>query len=209
MQVPLPQQVLWQPMMASAEHYVTAAPPAPSVVLSQTLAHDGLVSVPFVLKNGWMVQGIPQTPHQAPTYLPQPLHYVAVQPRLVENGGIVEKQATAEAFNNRTLLVPRGPTRGSDVILGGRSLCGSSFAARRQSEENCDGRSCLHCLNLILLSSCFTFHYTFATNKETAHYQSLMKSVGWKILPVEAEFHTKTLFSFKKTRVLFIFERGG
>ena len=145
MQVPLSQAILWPQVMTPTEQFIAAQSQSHNMVIPQPLGQDALVSVPIMLKNGWVVPGISQpNPHPA-TYVPQPLQYVTVQTRFnVENGG-VEKQLTAEQFLTRPVLIPRGPvSRGNHVSTCGRSLRGNNYATRRQSEEKNDGKQCIN-----------------------------------------------------------------
>lgn len=142
MQVPLSQPLLWPQMQMAppTEQYITAQTPSHGMVFPQPLGQETLVSVPIMLKNGWVVPGIPQpNPHPAAAYVSTPVQYVAVQTRFnVESGG-AEKQLTAEQFVTRPILIPRGPaSRGNHVSVCGRSLRGNNYATRRPSEENCD-----------------------------------------------------------------------
>ena len=145
MQVPVAQPFLWPQMVPPTDQYVTPHNPSHNMVVPQLLGQETLVPVPIVLKNGWLVQGMQQTSsHPATSYLPQPLQYVTVQPRFKMEGGGVEKLITTEQqqqFLTRPILIPRGPaTRGNHVTTCGRSLRGNSYATRRQSEENGDGK---------------------------------------------------------------------
>ena len=132
MQVPLAPPLLWQQIMTPQEQLVNS-PSSSLMIAPQTVSHDSFLPVPVVVKNGWVVQGIASA-QQRPTYIPQPVHYVAVQPGIPVERGVVEKGPAMGSFGARPVLVAQGTNRGN-ILNSGRSLRGSQFATRRHSEE--------------------------------------------------------------------------
>lgn len=124
MQVPIAQPLLWQQVTTPQEQYV---------VSPQSVAPENYFQIPLMVKNGWVIQGIPQV-QPRPTYVPQQVHYVAVHPGVPIDRGVVEKQSSIDSVEACSIQGPRRLNRGHSLNLG-RCLRGNPFATRRSSDE--------------------------------------------------------------------------